>query len=193
MTKTQFTITEVARGTNKSPTTIRKAIKDKKLCFTLNDRGHKLIEFIEVERAFGAGSFDPKRLDAAKQQGSTVHGSGDQVLHSDLAILKQQLDMINNERDRERHQLKEQIADLQDSLKTALEGHKDAVKLLQHHKEEGIGGLQQLEQKLEERFANQAWQFEERIEKLQTSTRQEVYQELKTLPWWRAIIRLARS
>ena len=97
-----YTLNEAAKAVGKSKTTIHRAIKSGKISASKLDSGAYAIDPSELHRAFHVGT--PERtIRDDKEQAVTTSGTA----HI-------QLEMLEKERDRERQQLEETIADLRE-------------------------------------------------------------------------------
>jgi hypothetical protein len=180
---TRYTITAAHRITGKSRTTLQRHIKQGKLSTTHDDDGNKLIDASELIRVYGDD------CDFSREEGGT--GSADHaapqsepaVLHR-LASVQQQLDLVQEERRREREQLQSQITQLQETLRLAQEGHNKAMLLLQDRS--GGGDWQRLQTELEERLADK---LTAQLGQLRDQAEQEAIEQIKDLPWWRVVFR----
>lgn len=97
-----YTLNEAAKAVGKSKTTIHRAIKSGKISASKLDSGAYAIDPSELHRAFQSGT--PERtIRDDREQAVTTSGTA----HI-------QLEMLEKERDRERQQLEETIADLRE-------------------------------------------------------------------------------
>lgn len=97
-----YTLNEAAKAVGKSKTTIHRAIKSGKISASRLESGAYAIDPSELHRVFQAGT--PKRtIRNDTEQHETAIGTADI-----------QLEMLEKERERERRQLEETIADLRE-------------------------------------------------------------------------------
>ena len=159
MSKSQFTISEINRITGKSRTTITKHIKQGKLSATQNEDDQKLVEAAELIRVYGDecdfGKASPGALKVPSSPKPVASGGGDH--------LQEALEKEREERARERRHFEDQIENLQDSLKTAQEGHNRATLLLENHSSGG-GALKEALDKLAQRVDRQELTLQEEKE-----------------------------
>jgi len=158
MSKSQFSISEIYRITGKSRTTITKHIKEGKLSATQSG-DQKLVDASELVRVYGdecdfekASPTAAKRTESAKPT-LTIEGN----------LLTETLERERSERERERRQFVDQIENLQDSLKTAQEGHNRATLLLENHSAGG-GALKEALDALAKRVDQQELTLKEEKE-----------------------------
>lgn len=186
--KTRFNISEAALAAGKGRSTIQRALKSGTLSSVRGPNGAKLIDASELQRVYGDDcdfSFaNSKPSDARNRSGDSQGAS-----HLRLDALEQQVLSLEEERRRERQQLQAQIDHLQDALKLAQEGHNNATRLLENRSSRAgeAASLQTFEQRLNQ----QQGMIEERLQQLRTDTQQEVLGELRDLPWWAVLRRLA--
>ena len=167
MSKSQFTISEINRITGKSRTTITKHIKEGKLSVTQSG-DQKLVDAAELVRVYG-DECDFENVTAAQQKTITQSKSSPSKGEGDY--LQQQLERERQERERERRQFLDQIENLQDSLKTAQEGHNRATLLLENQSSGG-GVLKEALDALSKRVDQQELTLKEEKELSQRLRRQ---------------------
>lgn len=101
-----YTLNEAAKATGKSKTTIHRALKSGKVSATKMDSGAYAIEPAELHRVFPP--VPTERNAERSDRNDAEHPRNDQrTLHI-------QLEIIEKERERERQQLQEMIADLRE-------------------------------------------------------------------------------
>ena len=168
MSKSQFTISEINRITGKSRTTITKHIKQGKLSATQNEDDQKLVEAAELIRVYGDecdfenASPNTPKIPSSKK---VTLGGGDH--------LQEALEKEREERARERRHFEDQIENLQDSLKTAQEGHNRATLLLENHSSGG-GTLEKALDELAKRVDRQDLTLQEEKELITRLKKQNV-------------------
>ena len=101
-----YTLNEAAKATGKSKTTIHRALKSGKISANKTDSGAYAIEPAELHRVFPSV---PTERNAERSI-----GNGEEHPHDDFGTLRIQLESVKNERERERQQLQETIADLRE-------------------------------------------------------------------------------
>jgi GTP cyclohydrolase II len=173
---TKYSITAAHRITGKSRTTIQKHLKQGRLSATEGPDGAKLIDASELIRVYG-DECDFSREEGAptpEQHRPDVTSS----VRTDLHSLKEKLDILQEERRREREQLQSQIEHLQEALKLAQEGHNRATLLLENR----VGGGD-----WREAFVKLKRQVEQRETHSVAKAKEEARQELLAKPWWRAL------
>lgn len=126
---THYSITAAHRITGKSRTTIQKHVKQGKLAYEIGERGVKLIDASELIRVYG-DTCDFERGQLADRQPADTPSDHASV-HAELSGARQALEMLREERERERRQLQERIDYLQEMARLAQEGHNRATLLLE--------------------------------------------------------------
>ena len=101
-----YTLNEAAKATGKSKTTIHRALKSGKISAVKLDSGAYAIEPSELHRVFPL--IPPERNEERSTRNDMDHSS------NDYGTLHIQLKTIEKERERERQQLQETIADLRE-------------------------------------------------------------------------------
>ena len=169
---TKYSITAAHRITGKSRTTIQKHIKQGKLSYTEGSDGGKLLDASELLRVYGDD------CDFSREEGDDAPGESADVsdsVRTELHTLREKLNMLAEERRRERDQLQAQIDHLQETLKLAQEGSNRALLLLENRS--GGGEWREAIAKLEK-------QLDDRGEKAIVKAKEEARQEFLSKPWW---------
>ena len=122
-----YTLNEAAKATGKSKTTIHRALKSGKISASKLNNGSYSIEASELHRVFPAvpAEHDMERFE---------HGRND-VPSIAFGTLQNQLANIEKEREREREQLQETIADLREDRD---KWRQQATALLQDKRPKGL-------------------------------------------------------
>lgn len=97
-----YTLNEAAKAVGKSKTTIHRAIKSGKISASKLDSGAYAIDPSELHRVFQVGTTEHTKRNSTEHPETT---SGTAAI---------QLEMLEKERERERQQLEETIADLRE-------------------------------------------------------------------------------
>lgn len=101
-----YTLNEAAKAAGKSKTTIHRALKSGRISAIKLDSGAYAIEPAELHRVFPA--IPVERNEERSDRNDVEH------LRNDRGTLHTQLEIIEKERERERHQLLETITDLRE-------------------------------------------------------------------------------
>lgn len=101
-----YTLNEAAKATGKSKTTIHRALKSGKVSATKTDSGVYSIEPAELHRVFPPVPTERNAERSIRNE--------EEHLRNDLGTLRIQLESTEKERERERQQLEETIADLRE-------------------------------------------------------------------------------
>lgn len=182
---TQYSISAVSRLTGKSRSTIQRDLKAGKLSYVDGPNGAKLIDGVEIARVY---EIEPDAL--KREEGGLAAQSADGTAqqHSEL---QRRIDTLEGERRREREQLQSQIDHLQDVLKLAQDGSNKAMRLLEHRSESR--GPDDLMRSIEAKLNQQQTELSRQVESLRSEAKQQAEDELKGLPWWSVLRRLASS
>lgn len=103
-----YSLSDAAKATGKNRTTIQRAIKSGKISASKNENGAYEIEPAEVHRIF------PSVAQRSAQYPKETDSNGSQQGDATSETLRIRLEMLEKERDRERAQLEETIADLRE-------------------------------------------------------------------------------
>ena len=101
-----YTLNEAAKATGKSKTTIHRALKSGKVSAAKTDSGAYAIEPAELHRVFPP-------VPGERNAERSIRNDEEQP-NNDAGTLRIQLESVEKERERERQQLKETIADLRE-------------------------------------------------------------------------------
>ena len=101
-----YTLGEAAKHTGLSKPTIQRAIKNGRLSATRNENGSYSIDPSELERVYGSLPVTSNDNGTLKQDGT----------HNDIVVLHRELELLREERERERKQFTGQIDDLRQRL-----------------------------------------------------------------------------
>jgi len=208
----KVTIQEAEFLTGLTRQAINYATKNGTLSYTQNERGVKVIDISELQRASypliktmeeleDFRKFGKKATDVKTRQNLRVKEESDVVSRVDL--LEQQiennqkmLESLERERNRERDLYEKQIDTLTESLKTAQEtAHKVTLLLEDKSKppSNGAGEWEKAFKALEERISNQDSQAKKEIEEIKKNSQQQVMryktalEAEKNKPFWKKI------
>ncbi|MEN1678297.1 MAG: hypothetical protein AAGJ46_01795 [Planctomycetota bacterium] len=131
MATTKFNITQAHRITGKSPSTIRKHIKQGELSVEKGPSGVPMIDGAELTRVYGVSEGDFAKASPHANTGAIDSVRGGQPGGQLLASVQQRLDTEIRERKRERERLEQQVDDLHGVLKRTQEGHERAMRLIE--------------------------------------------------------------
>ena len=124
-----YSLSDAAKATGKNRTTIQRAIKSGKISALKNENGAYEIEPAELHRIFPA--IAQHRAQQSKETGSNSPQRADAISET----LRIRLEMLEKERDRERAQLEETIADLREDRD---KWRQQATALLEDHRPKGF-------------------------------------------------------
>lgn len=183
MTSTKYSISAANRITGKSRTTITKHIRQGKLSCEEDAQGNKVIDASELIRVYG----DDCRFDL--EEGAQIEpspktkatGPVEQGVQQQLHSVQLQLDMLSQERVRERQQFEQQVQHLQEVLKQVQDAHNKALLML-NHRSTGGGEWDKKFQELEEKIANSA--TVQLTKDLQKPSSKEVLDDVKNHSFW---------
>ncbi len=103
-----YSLSDAAKATGKNRTTIQRAIKSGKISASKNENGAYEIAPAELHRIF------PAIAQRSAQQPNETDSNSPQRADATSETLRIRLEMLEKERDRERAQLEETIADLRE-------------------------------------------------------------------------------
>ena len=168
MTKTQFNLSEAARITRKSRTTLRKYLKRGKLSKVQGRDDRVLIDAAELTRVFG-NDLDFHLAETADNGPEKVASSKsaytDHPTQAEIELLREQLEREISQRNWERDRHTDQMQQLHEALKRAQEEHSNATRLLED-RTNGKSEWQTTIRGLESRMANHEKQFNRQREEL---------------------------
>ena len=163
----KVTITKAAKMAGVSRNTIYNDIDSGVLSFTSNARNKKLIDVSELARVYENVEFeDEKPQNKASQtvekrtetlKALSKQDISAQVLQERLKATEKSLEVLNEERERERQNYESRLETLETALTKAQDGYNSVTKLLEDHrtKESGAGEWENAIKALESRISNQ--------------------------------------
>lgn len=163
----KVTITKAAKMAGVSRNTIYNDIDSGVLSFTSNARNKKLIDVSELARVYENVEFeDEKPQNKASQtvekrtetlKPLSKQDISAQVLQERLKATEKSLEVLNEERERERQNYESRLETLETALTKAQDGYNSVTKLLEDHrtKESGAGEWENAIKTLESRISNQ--------------------------------------
>ena len=113
---TKLSANRAAKEAGIAKKTLLEAIASGRLSAAKNDRGHWEIEPAELFRAYPKTGFSEPEKPQPTLQGNHEKTSGNGALEIEVKMLREQIDVLTLERDRERGQLVDQIEDLRARL-----------------------------------------------------------------------------
>lgn len=130
----QVSISTAAKMVGITRSTLYEHIKEKPISLIDADTKRPKIDVSELIRVYGANNITP--LEKLNGNAAPANESTPPALATENAILKEKLQTLEAERDRERRQLTEQIDNLQESLKREQESVSKVTALLSDHRSE---------------------------------------------------------
>lgn len=121
-----YTLGTAAKATGKSKSTIHRAIKSGRISATCDDTGTYRIDPSELHRVF-----HPAPQNSSSEQKLTQ----DATPH-ETHLLRREIELLNEERERERRQMQETISDLQHRLDEEAAERRRLTLLLTHNPRE---------------------------------------------------------
>jgi hypothetical protein len=112
-----------------------------------------------------------------------VSGPVEQSVQQQLHSVQLQLDMLTQERVRERQQFEQQVQHLQEVLKQVQDAHNKALLMLDH-RSTGGGEWDKRFQELEAKIANQG---SHELELVRDAAKRETLKEIKNKYWWQVL------
>lgn len=182
-------ISKASQMTGVARSTIYKDIDDGTLSVEINARGKKEINISELQRVYGSVKTDDKSEQnnnvsddvASVSERPPVVGGGGQLavmqerLESQRLQMKsfeEKIEMMNDERRREREQYKDQLDSLQKALDNAQEGQNKLTLMLEHKEGEEGDKWEKSMKAIEARVANQEDKVKEEQARAQKILRQ---------------------
>lgn len=182
MSRTRYSISAAHRLTGKARSTIAKHLNSGKLSFTMDDDGNRMIEASELVRVYGALSEAEK---GSQDKSTPGNSDGNIALHGEVRRLQERLTREEEERDRERRDLREQIEHLRVALQKAQDGHNRATLLLENQSPDNGEWKRELAT-IERRLASHETRAEERAKQATDQARKlkrELEQERSKSVW----------
>lgn len=118
----QYTLGTAAKATGKSKSTIHRAIKSGKISAICDDNGTYHIEPAELHRVY-----QPVPRNSSSEPKMTQDATSDEA-----QMLRRELELLNEERERERKQMQETINDLRHRLDEEASERRKLTMLLTH-------------------------------------------------------------
>lgn len=115
----KFTLNKAAKEAGVAKSTLSEAIKSGRISAPKNEKGQYEIEASELFREFPKTSLNEHPEPTPNTLSNTEKTSESNVLQAKLDAVREQLEMVNLERERERQQLSDQIEHLRGALDKA--------------------------------------------------------------------------
>ena len=188
MTTTKYSMSVASRLIGKSRNTLARDMREGKLSWEEGPDGSKQIDASELMRVYG-DAFKLHRLGEGAKKPPVAKNSDSASTssnHSELNALREQLQALSEERERERSQLRQQIDYLQDALKVSQETQTKTMLLLEH-RTSGGGEWQAAIKQLEERIAKQEEGAKRQLAEITEKARKEAQENIKSKYWWQVV------
>lgn len=182
----KVTITKAAKMASVSRNTIYNDIDSGVLSFTSNARNKKLIDVSELARVYENVEFeDEKPQNKASQtverrtetlKPLSKQDISAQVLQERLKATEKSLEVLNEERERERQNYESRLETLETALTKAQDGYNSVTKLLEDHrtKESGAGEWENAIKALESRISNQETALKTELEETKKKAQSQI-------------------
>ena len=145
---TYLTLGEAAKQVGKSKATLSTAIKKGKLSYVSKDSAGYQIDPAELFRVYPRqtpnGDDKPQTEQSATPQSNTAKPIQNSALEIEVKMLREKIDDLNTERDRERSQLSDQIEELRAQAERQSADHRQALAALTDQREPPKGFLKRL-------------------------------------------------
>jgi len=115
--------------------TLLEAISSGRLTASKNEKGHWEIDPAELFRAYPKASFSEPEKPQPTHQENHQKTSQNSALEIEVKMLREQIERLDTERDRERSQLTEQIEALKDHAERQSADHRQALAALTDQRE----------------------------------------------------------
>lgn len=125
-TPTKLNVSQAARAVGRARSTLNRDIANGKVSVVRSGTGQPFIEIAELERAYGRVDIETLTETVSNGQDATDEiSSPDRVLSREIELLRERLATIDLDRDRERQDAADQIADLRRRLDQAEQERRD--------------------------------------------------------------------
>ena len=159
----KVTVKQAAQLVGKTKETINKATNTSKLSYSLNASGHKVIDIAELERVYELVT-TVEELSKQSQAVSDRQVESDSEIKAEMALVREKLaaseamqKSLIDERDRERRQLQDEIANLRENLSKAQDQNSKALLLITDQSQDTtdrVGDWEKSIKALERRITN---------------------------------------
>lgn len=129
-TMTKLSANRAAKEAGIAKKTLLEAISSGRLTAAKNDKGHWEIDPSELFRVYPKTSFSEPEKPQPTHQETGPKVSEASVLEVEVKMLREQIERMDTERDRERSQLTEQIEVLKDQAERQSADHRQALAIL---------------------------------------------------------------
>ncbi len=173
----KVSITKAASLSGVSRTTLYTDMNSGKLSYHLEGKNRRKIDVAELERVYGDLKINETKKVSSSVKTEQTSLTKDAPL-TELAVLRERVEMLENHFRREREQYEGRIESLDNALSKAQDGQNRLTLLLedQRSKESGAGAWEKSIKALEARLANQ-----ERAEKKREEREEKVLRQNQTL------------
>ena len=127
---TKLSLNKAAKEACVAKSTLLEALSSGRMSAEKNDKGHWQIDPAELFRAFPKTSSDGQIEPQPTPHQNHCKTSQNNALEIEVKMLREQIDRMDGERERERGQLSEQIEDLRSQLERQSADHRQALALL---------------------------------------------------------------
>ena len=128
---------QAAKAAGISRTTLDRHIKEGKISVGKDGTGKTVIDVAELERVYNEVDTDSTSQNVAGEQSETSNDN--KAVHLELEILREYLDRMESDRDRERRQLETVTAS--DGTQAAILGFLEQITIRQHEQQQRSDGL----------------------------------------------------
>ena len=135
---TKLSANRAAKEAGIAKKTLLEAISSGRLTAAKNDKGHWEIDPAELFRAYPKTSFSEPEKPQITPQENRQKISETSVLEVEVKMLREQIERMDTERDRERSQLTEQIEALKEQAERQSADHRQALAALTDQREKAV-------------------------------------------------------
>lgn len=132
---TKLSANRAAKEAGIAKKTLLEAISSGRLTATKNDKGHWEIEPAELFRAYPKTGFSEPQKPQPTPQENGQKTSETSALEIEVKMLREQIERMDEERNRERGQLTDQIEALREQAERQSADHRQALAALADHRE----------------------------------------------------------
>lgn len=127
---TKLSLNKAAKEAAVAKSTLLDALSSGRMSAEKNDKGHWQIDPAELFRVFPKTSPDDQSEPKPTPNQNHLKTSQNSALEIEVKMLREQIDRMDSERERERGQLSEQIEDLRAQLERQSADHRQALAVL---------------------------------------------------------------
>lgn len=133
---TKLSLNKAAKAAGVAKSTLLESLKHGRMSAEKNDKGHWQIDPSELFRVFPKTSSNDHSEPYSTPGENHVKASQNSAIEIEVKMLREQVERMDSERERERGQLSEQIEDLRTQLERQSADHRQALTVLTDQRRE---------------------------------------------------------